>query len=305
MDDHNLDGILIRVERLERERRLWRLGALAVAVVALTVAAKPKSTTLEGEKLVITDAKGTVRAVLGSEIAARGWPQMPPLPSAQPSPTPAPQFGLYVYDEAGKEVARLNLDEGDPQLILSDHELKAFVSVGVVHGMSNVEVRRAATGLAELATSAAAVVERAQRENWVASDKRWAEAAPKAEEASAALSVSPTGNFLVEGLGKSGRVQLTGGALPPSVSVLGPKLLSGIDIIPDELRLRDQTGKARLRLALGVGDAPFVVLHDRDGHVRALVGQPAIETGKSGAGDLAESSLALFDRAGKLLWSAP
>jgi hypothetical protein len=60
-------AVVARLGKVERELRWWRFGALGALVLLVGLGAGARGTTLEAERLVIRDAKGTVRAVLGAE----------------------------------------------------------------------------------------------------------------------------------------------------------------------------------------------------------------------------------------------
>lgn len=134
MDNPGLHNLTRRLERLERELRWWRLGALGAVVLLVALGAAPRGTTLEAERLVIRDAKGTVRAVLGSETEERGWSRLPSLPWASVSfpwlPVPKAKFGLYLYTEQGAEPSHINLSpDGNPNLLLMDPQQRAFAAI--------------------------------------------------------------------------------------------------------------------------------------------------------------------------------
>jgi hypothetical protein len=60
-------AVVARLGKVERELRRWRFGALGALVLLVGLGAGSRSTTLEAERLVIRDANGIVRAVLGTE----------------------------------------------------------------------------------------------------------------------------------------------------------------------------------------------------------------------------------------------
>ena len=71
------------------------------------------------------------------------------------------------------------------------------------------------------------------------------------------------------------------------------------------LRLSDKKGKERVYLSLDE-DKPTLRLYDKKGKLRATLGRAGIETTRTGTiVERPESSLVLFDKAGKVIWSAP
>jgi hypothetical protein len=135
-----LDTLEKRLGRLEREIRWWRVGALGAVVLLVALGAAPRGTTLEAERLVIRDAKGTVRAVLGSETGERGWSRLPYL-LWLPKPAPEAKFGLYLYTEQGVEVSHLNLSpDGNPQLLLIDPQQRAVAAISTHLGAALVGI---------------------------------------------------------------------------------------------------------------------------------------------------------------------
>lgn len=75
MSDHDLAGVRLRLDALERQNRRLRrsLGGVVLATFAIVaVGAKaPASRVLEAEQLLIRDANGHTRAILGIDPASR------------------------------------------------------------------------------------------------------------------------------------------------------------------------------------------------------------------------------------------
>lgn len=89
--------LLIRVDRVEREIRLWRAGVcvilLSAVVLLLAGQVSTAPTVLEAQKFILKGPDNKVRAVLGTE-----------LPGSQPTALTIPfgQYGLYFYDSDGQ-----------------------------------------------------------------------------------------------------------------------------------------------------------------------------------------------------------
>ena len=309
MDNPELHDVRLRLGRLEREVRWWRLGALGAMVLLVALGAAPRGTTLEAERLVIRDAKGTVRAVLGTETVGRGLPSFPMGLGLSKELPPDRRFGLYVYREDGVEAAGLTLtSDGEPFLILRDRQDKADAAISAFRGHAGVELHASKIGLAEFGAEYEALVKRAEREKWSENtlDNRLKELA-----SGVSLNLAAQGDlqeFHVHGQGESGSVLLSGNPVSTMVSVFHEPFGSRLDILPEKLQLFDQNEGRKPRVLLGLSDddAPFLALRDKDGQTRAVLGRTGLESIKTGAVDQrAESSLVLFDREGKVLWQAP
>jgi hypothetical protein len=305
-------AVVERLERVERELRWWRLGALGALVLLVGLGAGTRGATLEAERLVIRDAKGTVRAVLGTETEQRGWSPPPVLPGVPKKPAPEANFGLYIYTEEGVEVARLNLSsDGDPQLFLTDRQQQAVAWIFTHLGMAMASVSAKEMNHAEFMAEFEALQKRAEREKWSKNDKRWKEAAPSISEENLSLWADSRG-YMLNGVSKLGRVSLSTGGLQVNNASprRGPGITSpsrdGADVSPGEIHLRDASGKTRLRLALSDDGTPLLELLDKDGHSRAVLGRFLLKRTKTGAiEERPESSLVLVDRDGKVLWRIP
>jgi hypothetical protein len=110
-----IQAVLERLEKLERQnRKLKRAGVLALLVVGSLVLmgqAAPKSRTVEGEKFVLRDGRGRVRAKLDTDVDS----------------SPA----LKLSDANGNLRAMLSLDgSGDAGVWLFDAKGKPEVVVG-------------------------------------------------------------------------------------------------------------------------------------------------------------------------------
>ena len=129
-------AVVARLGKVERELRWWRLAALGDGVLLIGLGASPQGTTLEAERLVIRDAKGIVRAALGTETEKEGA-------------SPDADFGLWVYTKDGARVAYLTTTPlGGAQIALSDREGKASAMIWTDPGMPQVllSVREADAG---------------------------------------------------------------------------------------------------------------------------------------------------------------
>ena len=73
MSDPTLEVLAQRVARLERQNRVLKLGAIAIVAVvaaALWIGAATKSQTVEAERFVVRDGRGTVRGELtGAQLS--------------------------------------------------------------------------------------------------------------------------------------------------------------------------------------------------------------------------------------------
>lgn len=118
-------AVVARLGKVERELRWWRSGALGALILLIALGAAPRSTTLEGERLVIRDAKGTVRAVLGAETEQLGA-------------VPASNYGLWLYAMDGARVAYIITNPRGATIALSDLEGKASAMIWTDPGMPQV-----------------------------------------------------------------------------------------------------------------------------------------------------------------------
>ena len=127
-----------RLDRLERELRLWRLGALVtlplLIVVVLTAMAEPPVKELRLHTLRIVDAAGADRMVLTAE------PHIPDLTFLDPAGKGRLTLDIaddhkpvLEFSDSGKESGRLTLglEAGSPMLQLFDPERKRRVAIGV------------------------------------------------------------------------------------------------------------------------------------------------------------------------------
>ena len=72
------------------------------------------------------------------------------------------------------------------------------------------------------------------------------------------------------------------------------------------LWLSDADGKTRAHLGMDADGSSYIEICDKDGKTRAALGVTNLEVTKTGATEkTAPSSLVLFDRDGKVIWSAP
>jgi hypothetical protein len=340
MSDSTVDTLEKRLERVERELRWWRVGALGAVVLLLSVGAAPRGPTLEAERLVIRDAKGTARAVLGTESVHRGWPRISVFAPGEPQEsTPQKGFGLYLYTEAGIEAAHFNLTDGLPDLELTDQQQQAFAQIFVGGGWAHLSLSRNEKGQAAFGAEVEAQLKGAGREKWSKDDKRWQERAPQNAGESLSLYATPAG-YGIDGESNLGKAKAylsptgwtvineaasTAGAYSAGFSPWGvnvqnrgdrSELLAGsleVDgesdktkVYPGIFNLQDKAGKTRLVLGLHDDASPSIELLDKDSQARAILGQSTLERTKTGdVEQRAESSLVLFDKDGKVLWRAP
>ena len=87
------------------------------------------------------------------------------------------------------------------------------------------------------------------------------------------------------------------------------RLRAALRVFPDGqsgLAFVGKNGKPRIGLMLSSDDLPALVLTDENGEDRAVLGHTALEATRTGTVEQRPaSSLVLFDKDGKMLWSAP
>lgn len=91
-----------------------------------------------------------------------------------------------------------------------------------------------------------------------------------------------------------------------SISSLGIHVLNAEEVtsvFSDGITLG--TRKLRLMVLSNTSTGPSLSLVDRQGNIRALLGASLEMTGTGAVTRRAESSLALFDQKGEVIWSAP
>jgi hypothetical protein len=70
----DVQSILRRIDRLERQNRWFKRAGLAVlalgAAIAVMGQARPSHTSIKGEEFVVVDAEGRTRATLGMELGS-------------------------------------------------------------------------------------------------------------------------------------------------------------------------------------------------------------------------------------------
>jgi hypothetical protein len=270
----NMNGMTIgalaqRLDRVERENRMMRRGGgllvIVVSAVVLLGQAAPPPRVVEIERLVIRDAKGTTRAILGRSEVGRGWPQWPPDPKLGKLTKPREEFGLFLYSPDGAEVSRLTDWGGEGALLaLVDRQQQARVRVSAqpAPGGAQVEIASTRLPLANEIREWERLTTQAERENW--SDER-----VRTEIASRRFTGTTSLNLMASltadltstltWQGEPGRIQLGGyGPLPPG------------------LTFYDQQGNARIDLAIdGRSGSPRLRLMDQTGKDQAVLGQTA------------------------------
>ncbi len=302
-----LDTLTQRLDRLEREVRWWRFGTLGVLLLLAGVGAAPRGTTLEAERLILRDASGKPRLVLGVETPQRGWPQPPASPEKK-APSPQQELGLFLYGQNGVEVARLTDWHGAGALLaMADPHQQAQASLSVQKGLGAFGISTSDKALAQQLREAETLAKQAEREKW--DEKRSQEASRNLfRSASVKLAAGQLGPYLsyhLAGETERGRT-LLGDFGGPSLQLMNPRLVDGVDLSARELRFRDERGKKRVTLRLDDDGVPSLDLFDRDGRSRAVLGQAAVETIRTGeVQQRTESSLVLFDKDGKVIWKVP
>src|SRR3989441_9612261 len=117
---HDSIDLAQRIERLERQNRLFKGAAMAVvlAIVAVVVMgqAAPRTSTVEAQKFVLKDKTGKIRAVLGEG--------------------PDNEIGLLVYDGKQRPRAMIAVDDNDmPVIRVSDDAGKERVVLDAISGV--------------------------------------------------------------------------------------------------------------------------------------------------------------------------
>jgi hypothetical protein len=137
MESHGIDALAGRVERLERECRLWRRAGAAVLIGSLAliggVAATREPDELKVERLIIRsrddDSKGILLSALDGPPSlvffSEGQEKLVVTLSPEGSPT-------LSFDDAGKSGLMLGLSRnGAPILNFNDENQKRRISLGI------------------------------------------------------------------------------------------------------------------------------------------------------------------------------
>lgn len=170
-------AVLQRLERVEREnRRLKLIGALVIAMffglafAAACVQSVRQATitakVVEAEKIILKDASGRVRAVLGEtspQVLAKLFPNPSEFlaklrqlgESAESVEKLAteigPRYGLALYGEDGAEVVRLTGSKGGGDLALYGSQLKSVASMAAWEGGAKLSLDRYEESLTKMA----------------------------------------------------------------------------------------------------------------------------------------------------------
>lgn len=322
MRELDLNALAERLECVERENRWWRLATLITLMFLFCLGAASRSTTLEGERLVIRDAKGTIRAALGLEPLARGWPQLPALPGLNLNVGGESRFGLYMYSSDGVEVARLTADDSG-QLFLTDQQQRGAAWIYASNAASMLRLSATRKSRTELAVELEGLRNRAALEKWGPDDQRWQSALSAAMSEEKFSAYADIAGYGIQA--DSDRAKAHAYLSPTHLSVRrqSPALESHMspfgfitesagqrtEVMPGLVglqELRNREHKTRLGLTLSEEGSPSIELYDREGHARAVLGRSAIGRVKTGAIEQrTESSLVLFNRDETVMWSAP
>jgi hypothetical protein len=96
-------------------------GALGALILLIALGAAPRSTTLEAEQLVIRDSGGRARIIIGQAAPRmQGWPTNLPL---------GEKYGLFICDEAERELAHLAAEGGMSGLQLMSPDERSLVEL--------------------------------------------------------------------------------------------------------------------------------------------------------------------------------
>jgi len=117
---HDSIDIVQRLDRLERQNRLFKgaatVAALAVIAIVVMGQAAPRTSTVEAQKFVLKDKSGKIRAVLGESADN--------------------EVGLLVYDGKQRPRAMIAMDDNDlPIIRVSDDAGKERVVVDSISGV--------------------------------------------------------------------------------------------------------------------------------------------------------------------------
>jgi len=304
-----IDDATQRVGQLERQVRWCLVGvvaALLIVPISLLLGGVPRgaegskkavpgANTLEVERLVIRDASGKVRAVLGTETPNRGWPEIPvSMKNGDKTPPPKSEFGLFLYDASGAEVVHLTDWGGAGALLqMSGPGQQTMASLWAQKDFAQAEVSVKEKDLPTILREMQTALERAKREHWTEDDPR-AKALESPREVRAEVGAVFSGALSSRFMAHSdnGVAELSSGGIGKS----------------PVLALADQRSRARAVLELNqwAGGAPTLELFDENRMKRAVLGRTALEVTRTGAvTELPESSLVLFAKDGKILWKTP
>jgi len=302
MNEPTLDKLVQRMDRLERENRWWRCGALllvvltaaTVLILVLTGGTVPKGQgtlnprIIEAEKFVLKDANGRVRGVLG-DVFGFGEDAS----GAVKDYRGLGNYGLYLYGSDGRFLAGLGtIFAGRPyeetRLQLRGREREHFVSLTVGEN-TELEIHdkntdssaylRVREGIASLDLSATEQThEAAEREN-----REWTKKFRAAKTLEEKLFIS---NEPIHGISARLFASIYGTSVLELVR--GSYTRGGI-----KFSLLKE-GQAALRLA------------DEKGNERAVLGHIKLERPATGVTEEhPTSSLVLFNKDGKVIWKAP
>ena len=310
MSELTIETLVPRLERLERENR-W-LKWLGCALVITTIAAmlinakRPElilspSRTVEAEKFVLKDSSGKVRAVLGESESKLSYL----------SNSGGSQYGLFLYNKDGKSVAELIESALN---FVGEKEFAHFSPAGVA-----VETFKQSVDFDEVSKLAqakkAGKLDEGTKKMIEELGKKLGDTAGSFE-----LAMNPPTLRIVGPRNKGSRGD--------SILIMANERFSAIDLItyredgtgsitfnkfvgapkPDATpKERQEYFSRQRRVSLDMSlDGASLNLYDNDGKLRAALGSTDLQTTRTGETHQRQpSSLVLFDKDGKVLWSAP
>ena len=280
---------------MERDNRWLKWGFTltgVVLIVGLIISTKftkfqsapAMSRIIEAERLIIKDAAGKTRAVVGRDENA-----------VVPN-----HYGIFIYSE-----------DGESEAGLTDWNLHIY------HDYGSANFSPLSVDISQYKIKASQLFREVSR----LPDKRAKQELTKQEPADfepvAKLYVNMTGPYLEvkkrhDGQEYSGAGEVQVGVVPyPSVSLRSSEDKTSFSLSALKgtagFTMRDSQGKKRASLDVDFSDGASMNLYDKDGKtVRATFGNVTLQTIRTGGiQQRPASSLVLFDKDGKVLWSTP
>jgi hypothetical protein len=304
--DATLETLSARLDRLEREARRWKVlagGAVGLlALGALLGTAAPGGPEVRASRFVLVDDAGRRRAVLDTD----------------------PDAALRIYSKEGQEKIALGLRGGGPGLVLRGGRSPGGATFEVLpDGTPIVNLMRPdSAARAQLALSPRGEPSLLLRGTRVRGGTELAVDAAGSSRLTMRnrsnddqlVLESPVDGSPALGLrGAGGRLRAVLGLVADEIPALDLRDAAGLPRATLEVRLDgsprltlyDTRGTDRADLALDRGGAPRLAFTDEAGAERLAIGPG----GAAAAGDPAAAppgpAVSLFDREGKLVWTAP
>jgi len=310
MNEPTMETLEGRLDRVEREnRRLKRAGVVALAVIAAVVlmGQATGSKVVEAQKFVVKDADGTVRAILGEG-------------KSHIVDSPVQRFGLHLYGSNGKDRASLaEWGEDGTGLVLYDKQLRTTaklitLATGENLNFASLSLDTHEKGLEEQYRLEAEIWKKVH-EGKLDQQSAFAQLSPiSSSKTSVSLSAGGRSSNVTVGGGEPGKrlrgtVELDSSRGNPRITLTDKNGKERVYISMWDapiVQLMDQKGTRRALLEVDSDGHPHLALYDKDDKIRAELGTTSLETSRTGAIERRpESSLVLFDKKGKVIWSAP